>query len=785
MFTFVLLLFPLIFYCTGDGNDEKYKSATIEKIVKKVCNITMDYVVNASLEEKPNILKMIEEKLNKSAISLGAEGHKYVKLLMHGVKLIAYNNTKFANSDTLPEHNTESTSILRSLNETDISQDNSKTGKDQIIIDIANKIESLAKVYLKAAKTPAKRKQAIETIKKKVLDSANKKHILIHNKHNEIKHYSDLIAQGLDLMMERSMRNEARRMEIEFHVNKDVDLTSKFNDQASSISNKVDDEGDCTIITEKTCSQLTTLGSFTCLRVDKSLPLEKLCNDVSDCPDQSDEKYCITQGIERIHKTISLMSQIHSPPIYKCFVVQLGSSVLTRQNTDLRNVLDTQLKFIQKYSNISILSNPTSPKDKINKYVVKKSVNEIAVVVTTLAAALEGALCSRRRSIGMFDQLGEITTADDILDTNEHKEYWSPKSCECTGMVCANVSCQDPCPKVCMQKNSLNQWICESTDGNPGVPVSVLCDGKIDCYDKSDETNCSYGAMHAKFLASGYFYEILNLVKQKAVSQEYLPIQYKLLALHGSVIYLQKLSISKNVDNDLLKEARDRCLSTLTSIYEYLLFKSESEGHLDHFYKFLNALKDKLLRSLKLANTGNEKLGTTDECFCIAGRCGTTNCSKICVKACPVHPKMTRHYCGNTKSNTTVPIELVCDGKLDCPKGEDELDCKQEMCRKHHLLLVRQSFENAGLNMKGTAAGEALLVWKSKATLLVKLAEREQLTPQLLRKIVEDILQQLVTTYGSIDDFRRSDSKSRQLLKQFIEISRKIINTVKICGNIH
>lgn len=62
-------------------------------------------------------------------------------------------------------------------------------------------------------------------------------------------------------------------------------------------------------------------------------------------------------------------------------------------------------------------------------------------------------------------------------------------------------------------------------------------------------------------------------------------------------------------------------------------------------------------------------------------------------------------------------------------------------------------------------------------------AQKEKLSSPTTRKVVNEILEELVTAYGSIDDFRRSAKKSRQLLKQFIAISQNIINTVKNCGN--
>lgn len=129
------------------------------------------------------------------------------------------------------------------------------------------------------------------------------------------------------------------------------------------------------------------------------------------------------------------------------------------------------------------------------------------------------------------------------------------------------------------------------------------------------------------------------------------------------------------VNTPIYKADRDKVFNILVSTYvEYLDHNRDLEKS-EPIYKFLLYISEKLIGALKRSQMGNEKVISDDECFCRGSKCTAQRCPKKCATICSVTPALTSYGCGI--SNFSVTIDTICNGKEDCPNGEDEMDCKK------------------------------------------------------------------------------------------------------------
>lgn len=161
-----------------------------------------------------------------------------------------------------------------------------------------------------------------------------------------------------------------------------------------------------------------------------------------------------------------------------CFEHDVEDSILAKQAKTLQLIFDNELSFKMKLQKLE-------PLNKMNEV---REAHSIALVISSFALMLDGALCSNKLS---FDTRRSYDLFDLDLDNEFKESIGSTKSCNCNEELCDN--CTHYCKRICKQEFSLTNWKCESLNGADTVSLNLLCDGKLDCFDESDEKGCNSG----------------------------------------------------------------------------------------------------------------------------------------------------------------------------------------------------------------------------------------------------------------------------------------------------
>lgn len=151
----------------------------------------------------------------------------------------------------------------------------------------------------------------------------------------------------------------------------------------------------------------------------------------------------------------------------------------------------------------------------------------------------------------------------------------------------------------------------------------------------------------------------------------------RLISLHSAVRQLQSDSQGPNNNKLLYKIERDNIFSMLTDIYLDLVEEYNNMDRAEDAYQLLMSVNEKLVRALKRSNTGNVRIQTFDEiCTCQGTKCTQLNCTKECVRLCFVRDLLTTYPCRNSSGNHSVHVDIMCNGRAQCPKREDEENCQ-------------------------------------------------------------------------------------------------------------
>ncbi|CAH0723572.1 unnamed protein product, partial [Brenthis ino] len=724
-------------------------------ISSKVNKIAQDILANSSPSNREFVIKSVEKKLLKAAEHLGERGKTHVQLILEGIKLKISNFTK-----------QRSLSNSLSIKNKDITSHNNNDDQimnTQVADDLSNKIEKLIKTELDKLLTVESKQKLLDNIKRRVLEAVEEKLNLVR----DVKPNSDTKGKGL---LEYTDKVETDDSKHDIKIIDQIQSNAYFteNDLGSTRTlERFTAAPICNNVYEKVCSDIKDMNRLKCIYDEVFVSLDKLCDGHNDCADRSDEKYCGSQGIyrtdlvsfaamERMEFSNKVINNMEHLLANNCF--NIDKSSLAKRTHILRDVLQSQIDFKEKYLNFSSHMNKLSVKKESDSITsINRKAYEIAIIISSLAYALESAFCSqrsndnesRRKNIfekGLEEMIEEVT--------------WPPK-CVCIREHCHN--CTDACKRICWHTYSLTKWKCESINGTGAISLNSLCDGKLDCFDESDENGCDTASGYTKFEAHEIYSNVLKMVNLKA-SKERSSTVKKLNLLRNLIIKLQKLTTKTEPNKTAIRKLRNKCYSLLKTIYLDILSQSSAASELGEAYLFLIAINQNLVSALKRSDTGNKRL-ITDECYCRNGSCGIPFCSKSCIKSCAVEPKLMKYDCKRS-SNKTVTLDKICD---------------EEICRRHHLIVLRNTVQDTGKHLEGTSLGELLNTWKNKVVSMIKVAEKDSRPkPKIFRNIVKNILKDLVTTYGSVEHYRRSNVE--YALPDFLSIAQSIMETVKTCG---
>ncbi|CAK1579602.1 unnamed protein product [Parnassius mnemosyne] len=737
-------------------NDDEFRNIIIKDIMNKIEKIAHT-LSNALIEKKPKMLAEIEAKLSTATKqAFGDEGKKYVELIMQGVRLKAFNRTLNVSKEIdTPRFKAKNDFMSESI--VDEYQSSERIVKDHMAKQITDKIEAFAKMYMMKLKSSDDKRKFLENVRKKILEMAKTKHFKGLN-HNDIVNYNEMITKSINVILRRNLEQSARRtlFSQEKTQNSSDEWLEYREDKNHDIENN-ELEKECIVSIAKACSEVKFLNKFTC-QVNCSE------SDVINSTHQADKL---------LHDAKNTLIDMKQSFEENCLSDKIN------ETRTYRNIISDLIK--AQINVVSDFQDSFQPNKEIENN--EETLKKVLDILNTIALNLSKGICSRQEKasglVASARRFNQILNED--LEQIVKDGVLFPKSCVCDKDQCISNDCIKSCKNFCILHYHLGRWSCTAVSGNSSITLNAICDGKLDCYDESDESECTTGKGRDKFKANEAFLQIIKIFEMKMASKDYYRIRNDLIKLYNSVIKLQHLSTAPNPRLNNIRTIRNRCFALLSSIYGNFMRNSFSSYEAEEIYRFLYMVNTNLVTALKYSNTGNVKIISSSRCICKKNKCIMSKCSLKCTRVCSVESVLSRYHCKDSPRNRSIPVEAVCNGKNDCRRGDDEDNCKEEICRTHHLLFLRQNIQDVGIKRDGTTLGEILKFWRTKVTQMLLVAEKgERPTPKIFKQIVKDMLQDLVYAYASLDTSRRKNTNND--VQEFSDVAQRVINALKSCG---
>lgn len=400
------------------------------------------------------------------------------------------------------------------------------------------------------------------------------------------------------------------------------------------------------------------------------------------------------------------MDKAESHKLIDCLKYYDDTYLAKKKSESLKKVIANQVALIAHCIDSPLVK--TSLKRLIrDRVVLEHAANQIATVISSVSTSLDAAICSEQ--IKHFEEFDDVIKRVDehdeqiieVVDDGKSEE-WSFRFCKCSGRVCMPHPCNEKCKKICEHKHALGRMMCRSFNRDTSISLDLICDGKIDCEDESDENNCNEGRYldhfnsrglfcgidaffiqifvhfsdnpYARFEGFNEFGKVGEIIQAKIQSEYYSAVRSNLFSLLKVVTQLQKLNANLAVNKHEIKSARNRAFELLGSVYVDMLTKVETFNETENIFAFLMTIHDELIRALKHCHTGNDRLVPSEDCSCRETVCNVPFCPSYCVRACAVEPSFMQLTCKDYPGKK-VALRNICDGTKDCPLGDDEKLC--------------------------------------------------------------------------------------------------------------